>query len=232
MVLQAQTKKVELYGYPYTMRYNNDKFHGTVKGVAVGVLDAEDGEVINNYVSGSTEQEKMELLNKIIGDKELLLIEEPITQFVDGKLRKRTIYKIPYMAIEHSVYHPAIIANNISGASNVTYSIDVEVLLATHDGLNRYLMLHFNTRNVPVIDLVKGFFEELYEDNMDEYAAKAGFEYHEESDESDAGVYLDFYDEAGSPFWIGGFRNPEEFFNLMIGMRVINMDYTIDTDDN
>lgn len=228
MILQAQSKKVEQYGYPFQMKYDNDKFHGTVKGVAIGIIDNKDGEVVENYVSGSTEQEKMELLNKMIGDKDLLLIEDGITQFVNGELRPRTIYKIPYCAIEHSIYQPAIVMNNISGASNVSYEVEVEVLLATSDGLNRYLMLHFSTRNVPVWELVHDFFDEIDEDSV--LARENGFEYHDESDEGEAGWYLDFYDAAGSPYWEGGFKNMDRFRDMIIGMRVMKMECKIDQD--
>lgn len=227
MILQASSEAVTKYGYPLTMQYDNNSFHGTVKGLSIGVVDKEDGEIIDCFVTGDTEREKMEKLTQMIGDKDLLLIEDNITQLVNNKMRSRIMYKIPYCVIEHSAFKPAIVLDNISGASNVTYDVEVEVLMATSEGLNRYLNLNFRTINVPMWELVENYFDEIMDDAGK--AEELGFQYYDEDDEeSRSGYYLDFYDAAGNMYMEGGHQCLDMFKDYIIGMRLMKLEHCIE----
>lgn len=233
MILKNASEKVKEYGFPVIMEYNNPSFHGTQKGVCICIKDNESGKIIENHMpipdtketcSDDIEEVRLENLNRLLDDKEILLIEEGITQFEDGKLKPRTIYYLPYYDTEHSILKPTVLYENISGACNVSYDISVEVLFV-EDNLNRYVTLGFKTRNVSVMDLVYNLFDQDY---IEEELKTAGVYFkEEETRDEEKGFYLDFYDEAGNKYDLC-FSRLDRLRDAIVSIRLIGINEKID----
>lgn len=223
MKLQAPNDTVAKYGYPLVMEYDNKDFHGTVKGVSIGILDKETGEVVENYVSGGTDEEKAKKLADMLADKDMLLIEDHISQLVNGELRTRLMYMIPYACIEHSIYKPGVIFENISGATNVVYDAAIEILLVDRDGeLNRYLNITEQVVNLPVFDIVNGFIED---DHDQQELRELGFKYSEhDTEDGGPGWYLDFYDKGGSQYNVYIGRNFDSIRYFIVAFRLTGLE--------
>lgn len=218
MILKSINKNLDKFGFPETLEYNNDKFHGHQKGIAVGVKDNKTNKFVENFLSKSLGDDSTRdfLLNDLVQDPEILLVEDNITQMVNNELVPRTVYYIPYFVENHSCLQPTINFNNISGACNVSYEIKVELLFATDDGLNRYMVVDFNTTNVPIFDLVNDIFDEELPDVV-----------YNKDGENGPGYYLDFYDEAGQVYNVCVNRS-EDFRDLLVSFRLIELKMEID----
>lgn len=238
MILKSASEKVKEYGFPVIMDYNNPSFHGTQKGVCICIKDNESGKIIENCMPmpdtkeiysrneaypRNVEEIRLENLNRLLDDKEILLIEECITQMEDGKLKLRTIYYLPYYNTEHSILKPTVLYENISCAYNVSYDISVEVLFV-EDNLNRYVTLDFKTKNVSVMDLVYDLFDQI---DIEEELETAGVYFKEETEDEEEGFYLDFYDEAGNKYDLC-FSRLERLRDAIVSMRLIKIDSKID----
>ena len=222
MKLKTMNKNLDKFGYPEVLQYDNPEFHGHQKGVAIGIKDNGTNKFIHNYLSKDLGDDATRdfLLNDLIQDPEILLIENNITQMEDGKLVPRTIYYLPYFVEDNSCLAPTVNFDNISGAINVSYKAKVELLFATCDGLNRYMVVDFETQNVPIFELVNDIFdEEVPEIN------------YESDGEEGPGYYLDFYDEAGEPYYLCKNRM-EDYRDLLVSFRLIGLDMVVDDNDS
>ena len=115
MILKSINKNLDKFGFPETLEYNNDKFHGHQKGVAIGVKDNKTNKFVENFLSESLGDDSTRdfLLNDLVQDPEILLVEDNITQMVNDELVPRTVYYIPYFVENHSCLQPTINFNNI-----------------------------------------------------------------------------------------------------------------------
>lgn len=234
MTLKSANENITKYGFPVTIEYSNDLFHGTQKGICICIKDNETGNIVRNSMPKPVLEEgdtsdieviKLNELNKLLEDKEILLIEEGITQQEeDGQLKARTIYYLPYYVADHSFLKPTVLYDNISGAINVSNKVSVEILFV-EDNLNRYITLNFDTKNVSVMDLVYELFDETFDSNNE--LAIAGVHYEKETDDSDEGYYLDFYDEAGNSYDLC-FSTLERLRDSIVSMRLINIESEIE----
>ena len=81
MILKSINKNLDKFGFPETLEYNNDKFHGHQKGVAIGVKDNKTNKFVENFLSKSLGDDSTRdfLLNDLVQDPEILLVEDNIT---------------------------------------------------------------------------------------------------------------------------------------------------------
>jgi hypothetical protein len=229
MKLKALNKNTEKYGFSQTLEFNNPQFNGHQIGVAICIQNNITNKIEKNYLSETLgdEQTRDFLLGELLHESKAVFITENITQLDDitNDLVPKTIFYMPYFVEEHSRFKPTVINDNVSGAYNVYYDIEAELVFAD-DGLCRYLTTSFKTCNVPFVDLINDFFE--YSD--DEVLAALGIKWQEETMETDAGYALDFYNEAGQKF-ILTFRNMEKLKDIMVSMRMTNIVCHIDKEE-
>ena len=231
MILKSASKFVTQYGFPEVMEYDNPTFHGTQKGICICLKDNETGAIIDNCMptpavkegdEDSIEKIRADKLQNLLNDNRILLIEDGITQMEDGKLRPRTIYYLPYYVADHSFLKPTVLYDNISGATNVSYKLSVEVLFV-EDNLNRYVALNFETVNVSIMDLVYSLFDH---DELEDTLISAGMHFEKENEDHEEGYYLDFYDEAGNSYNLC-FSRLDRLRDSIVSMRLIDISYEI-----
>ena len=231
MILKSASEAIQKYGFPLTMEYNNPFFHGTQKGICICLKDNETGKILDNSMptpiledgnKSDIEEVRMDKLQQILNDNQVLLIEERITQMENGKLKPRTIYYVPYYVDDHSFLKPTVLYDNISGATNVSYQLSVEVLFV-EDNLNRYVTLDFETVNISVMDLVYSLFDN-YE--LEDTLISAGIHFEEEDENHEEGYYLDFYDEAGNQYNLC-FSRLDRLRDAIVSIRLISINHKI-----
>lgn len=223
---------LEECGYTNPINFDNPNFHGYQKGVAICIINKETGIIERNMLglSNIPEERRDEYLKEILESKEIVKIVDDITQLENEKLVPKQIFYLPYIVGNHSIFKPTVNNDNISGASNVHYEIDVE-LLFVHDNLNRYMTIHFTTQNVSVMDCIYGLFDE--EDTLkDELIAQGAHYLEKEDDEGNQGYGIDFYDEAGNRYvlYYPGAFGGERLRDDLVSMRVIDIKMEYDTD--
>ena len=231
MILKSVNNNVKSYGFPEVLEYDDKTFHGTQKGVCICIKDNESGDIVTNnmpipYIKDELGYDKeavrLRLLNQLLEDRNVLLIEEGIVQTVDGELKPRTIYYIPYYVADHSILKPTVLYENISGACNVSYNISIEVLFV-EDDLNRYATLNFQTRNVSIMDLVYNLFDQ----DEPEELMSIGLCFKKETEDNEEGYYLDFYDEAGNRYELC-FSILDRLRDSIVSMRLIDIKCKVD----
>lgn len=227
MKLKALNKNTEKYGFPQTMEYDNPNFNGHQIGVVICIQNNVTKAIEKNFLSESLgdEQTRDFLLGELMREEKAVLITEVITQYDESnhELVPKTIYYMPYFVEEHTRFKPTVIDDNVSGACNVSYDIEVELIFAD-EGLCRYLIVPFKTRNVPVFELVNDLFDD--EDALEEL----GIKWQEETEDEEAGYALDFYNEAGQRFNLT-FRNGERLKDILVSMRMIGITCHIDGEE-
>lgn len=213
--------KAVKYGYDPELEYKNPSFHGHQVGIVVGVFDANTNEIVRNALPGifPTEEEKDAALRELIADESIIKIENVITQIDDDKLVPRIIYYVPYAVVEHSVFQPTINFANINPAINATNKVTVEILFVEY-GLNRYVTYTYYTSNVSVMNEIYDMYEPL---------DIPGLEFREETEDEDAGYYLDFYDEAGEKTELY-FSDWGELMDTIVSVRILDIETRIKTD--
>lgn len=227
MKLKTMNKNLDKFGYPEILEYDNPDFHGHQKGIAIGIKDNKTNKFVRNYLSKELGDDFTRdfLLNDLVQDPEILLIENNITQMENDELVPRTIYYLPYFVEDHSCLTPTVNFDNISGACNVSYKAKVELLFATDDGLNRYTTIEFQTRNVSIFELINNAFD----DNSE--IPEIVYDSRDYDGENSTGYYLDFYDEAGEPYYLCK-DHKEDYRDLLVSFRLIGLDMEIDNDNN
>lgn len=215
-------------GYTDILEYNDPRFHGHQKGVAICIINKETGAVEKNMLNGAPEDKKDEYLKEILESKQVIKVVDDIHQYENDKLIPKQIFFLPYIVADHPVFKQTVNNMNISGAINVHYEVDVE-LLFVHNNLNRYILIHFTTQNVSIMDCVHGLFDE--DDTLREEMANNGIAYiEEENEDGEWGYGVDYYDEAGNRevFYYSGDWAGERLRDDLVSMRVINMKEIID----
>lgn len=224
MYIKSKNKLDPKYGFSEREKVDKKNFYGHQVGIALCLKNNVTGEIEQDFVPGDIGkgEERKKAVQSLLNDESLEFVMDKITQFDKTKkeLVPKTIYYLPYVVEGHSSQIPTVVDDNISGASNVSYSLDVEVLLV-EDDLKRYLTLHFKTRNIPVFNLVY----DLFEDDDEEELAAAGIKKKKYDDEY--GYYIQFYDDAGNCYPII-FSSAEEIRDKIISMRLIGIDCKID----
>lgn len=206
-------------GYGEVLDYNNENFHGHQKGVAICLINKETGVVEDNMLRQNL-KDRDKKLQMILESKTIIKVVDEITQFVDGKLTPKQIFYLPYYVEDHSVFKNTVNWDNVSGAMNVVYELDIEVLFV-HENLNRYITLHETTVNVSIMDSIYGLFEE--DDALKKELELQGIRYQEEPDEeTDGGYVVDFYDEAGNVYHYG-FPTGERLRDTIASVRLIGI---------
>lgn len=227
MKLKALNKNTEKYGYPQTMEYDNPNFNGHQIGVVICIQNNVTQTIEQNFLPEKLgdEDTRTFLLGELLHEKKAVLITDVITQLDKDThdLVPKTLFYMPYFVEEHSRFKPTVINDNVSGACNVSYDIEVELVFAD-EGLCRYLTVPFKTRNVPVFELV----EDLFDD--EEALEELGIKWQEETYEADAGYALDFYNEAGQRYNLT-FRTGEKLRDILVSMRMISIVCHIDEEE-
>lgn len=240
-IKSLNSEKIKKWGFPLEMEYDNKDFHGHKISVAVCLKNDTTGVIEENFLSEGLGDIKTRdaLLLELLNDKDILLVKDNITQFdkESGKLVPKTMYYVPYYVADHSVFKPTVDYENVSGASNVTYELKVEILFVYEDGLSRYVTLPICTRNTSIMDYVYSMFENYDEEEF----AKIGLKYRTEKesdleeeeegyyldDDEEEGYYLDFYNEVGQKYYLC-FSTLERLRDSIASLRLIEISYTID----
>lgn len=207
-------------GYTSPLDYDDKLFHGHQKGVAICLINKETGVVEENMLRKNLPN-KDELLKMILESKAIIKVADEITQMENGKLVKKTLIFLPYAVAGHSVFKNTVNFDNISGATNVEYELDIEVLFV-HENLNRYMTFKMCTTNVSMMDGIYSIFEddeELKKELIDQGCRIAGAE-DETGDEDD--IVVDFYDEAGNRYEYG-FPSGERLRDTIASVRIIDL---------
>jgi len=222
MKLKSLNKLDEKFGYPNTMEYKNDKFHGHQIGVAIAILNQDDS--IHENLMKKDIKDSDELLKELLSS-DAKLIEDEITQLDDkGELHKRKVIYLPYAAIESPCFKPTINFDCIDDAANSYHDVAIEILFVV-DGLNRYVVLHGRTRNMSMFDMVETSF------NDEEELIKMGFRKGTEDDEEGPGWYLDMYNEAGADFDVALGCNGCDILSNVNSIRLIGIETFIDGEE-
>lgn len=227
MKIKACNANTERYGYPEELEYNRPGFNGHQVGVALCVFNHKTKEIEENYLSATLGDKETRdfLLGELLHEKKAVLMTEDITQFDEEQkhLIPKTIYYMPYFVMDHSRFKPTVMNDNVSGACNVSYDIEAELLFVTNDGLCRYLTVPFKTRNISMFELVNDFLEYPSIEDLE----VLGIKWQEETEEAEAGYALDFYSESGERFVLT-FRNISDLKDLLASMRMIDIVCHID----
>lgn len=215
-------------GFEGALTYDNPKFHGHQKGVAICLINKETGRVENNMLSEKLgDKRRDDILKMILESKTIVKVVDEINQYEEGRLIKKQIFYLPYIVEGHSVFKPTINYDNISGATNVEYQLDIEILFV-HENLNRYITVHVTTTNVSIMDSIYYMFED--DDLLKEELLLHGIEYvssYEESDEDGCtGYNVDFYDEAGNMYHYG-FPSGERLRDTVASVRLVGISMDI-----
>lgn len=230
MKIKAINKNTEKYGYPQELDYGNSMFNGHQVGVAICIQNAITKEIEQNFLSenlGDEETRKF-LLGELLHEEKAIFIIDNFTQFDENnELVPKTMYYMPYFVLEHSRFKPTVTTKNIGNICNVSYKAKVEVLFVTENGLNRYVTLDFDTKNVSVMDLVYDIFDDCSSYHPELEAAGITYVNETEDIETDEGYYLDFYNEAGERFNIC-FTVLEELRDTIASFRLIELETIID----
>lgn len=229
MKLIALNKNTEKYGYSQEIEYGNDSFNGYQVGVAICVQNDITKEIEFNYLPkrlGDDETRDF-LLGELLHEKKCVFITEEITQINENyELVPKVIYYLPYYVADHSRFKPTIIHENVVGYSDSDYDIQVE-LVFSHEGLSRYFTIPIRTRNVSVMECVYNMFAF----STDPVALEdIGIKWKDETEDTEAGYVLDFYNEAGNKFDLI-FSCTEDLRNTIVSMRVIDFACCDDYDD-
>jgi hypothetical protein len=226
MKLRALSQKVTEYGYPLETGLDKKGFNGHQIGMCLGIRDAETNAVKQNYIPDDEFNIKFD---KMLEDKELLLLQDYITQFEDGELKKRFIYYLPYYVVDHSAYKPTINFEQISYACNVTNTVQIEVLFV-EDDYNRYVTFEMNTsgsfggHSLSLMDFISGLEDEIEEKTSKGEDFKCASDEDPEYNEGD--IILDMYDKAGNKISVG-YPNPNGFLDLVSSIRIIGLETKI-----
>ena len=201
--------KTVKYGFEPELGYDNPNFHGHQIGICIGVIDNASGEIIRNALPDLPGISKHDAVLEILADESIIKVEEPITQYEDNKLCKRTIYYLPYAVEGHSIYEPTFNFSNIVLASNVVNHVTLEILFV-ESNLNRYVVCNYDTVNISIMDII---FNTKIEDIPDVV---------HKTDIDGIGYYLDFYNEAGNKTELC-FPNWERLRDAIVSVRLLNI---------
>lgn len=231
MQLIAVNKDCKKYGFPETLKLDDDTFKGHQIGVAVCVYDCDNKKIINSFMNKETDSEDSDeksiaLCQQLINDKNMTLIKHSCMQFNEdiGKFVPHVIYYMPYQVVNHSINLPTVNYETIDNCINTTHELLVEILFVCpdEDGICRYLTVPFKSHNVSIMSLV----EEMLSD-LSEYPDI--FPYLEETDEYGEGYGLDFYDRTGHKFTIT-FKDGDELRDCVNSIRLIDIKTIINDD--
>lgn len=214
------------FGYPDEIQYDDKRFHGHQKGVVIGLKNVNTNKIEQNFLSESIEN-RDELLEELLSLEGVIIVQENITQFDEaGKhLIPKILYYLPYAVKDHSIFQPTLNDDNVeTRASNVSNRFEVEILFVT-DNLNRYVTIPFETRNISMFESVDDMFDDIFDENHELY--KAGMRWKDETEDEEAGYYLDFYNEAGQRFDVG-FSRLEDFRDTIASVRLLSQVLIID----
>ena len=184
-------------------------------------------EIEANYLSEKLgdKQARDFLFGELLQEEKAVLITEVITQLDEKQhLIPKTLYYMPYYVVGHSRFKPTIINDNVSGACNTSYDVQVEVVFS-YDGLCRYVVFPIKTQNVPVMECINDLFDTADEDDLREVGIS--WEEYDEDEENDTAWYLDFYNEAGQRFLLP-FLRLEDLKAAIVSMRIIDIVCHID----
>ena len=225
MKLRALSQKVVEYGYPLETGLDRKGFNGHQIGMCIGIRDTETNAVKQNYIPDDEFNIKFD---KMLEDKELLILQDTITQMEDDKLKRRYVYYLPYYVVAHSAYKPTINFEQINYACNVSNTIQIEVLFV-EDGYNRYVTFETNTSgdfggcSLSLVDFIIGLEDEIEEKTSRGEDFKCASE---DSEYAEGDTLLDMYDRAGNKV-IVSYPNPGDFLNLVSSVRIIGLDIKI-----
>ena len=226
MKLRALSQKVIEYGYPLETGFERKGFNGHQIGMCIGIRDAETNAVKQNYIPNDDFNIQF---NKMLEDKELLLLQDTITQMEDNDLKKRYVYYVPYYVVDHSAYKPTINFDQISYACNVTNTVKIEVLFVEND-YNRYVTFNMitsgnhNGRSLSLIDFINGIQDEIEDKLSRGEDFKCASSDDDEYDEGD--IMLDMYDKAGNKITIA-YADTSKFLDLISSVRIIDLEVKI-----
>ncbi len=232
MRLRSLNLGVDKYGYPLECGYSKATFNGHRIGMAICIKNANTGEIEKNFLRESlgNEECRNELLEELLTRNDGLVLEkEQITQFDENtsNLVFKDIYYLPYYVMDHVMHKPTIVHDNIFPCMNAHYSVEIEIVLV-EEGLTRYLVLPFQTRNVSVMDLVHDFFEFDY--STDESLREVGIHYQNGSEDQEAGYTLDFYDNFGHRHDLV-FGSVERIRDAIVSMRLVKFKRCIEDEE-
>ena len=206
------------YGMPEFLSYEKSSFHGHQLGIYIGLQNIETGDF--EEISLSVPEEELEQrIKELIENKDIYVITETINQLNEAcnGFVKKNVYYLPYYVDGHSVFRPTINNENVSGASNVSYDLSIELLFVFED-CNRYITWDTSTRNISMFSLIQSIeFDDL------------GIGYLDATDEYEEGYALDFYDEAGHDY-VRTFRDIEDLLDCLVSARIIGITMHIDKD--
>lgn len=226
MKLRALNANTERFGYAQTLEYNNPRFNGHQLGVALCVINNETKTIEENHLSETLGDKETRdfLLGELLHEKKAILMEEMIMQLDENNnLVPKTIYYLPYFVEEHSRFKPTVLNDNIGGACNVRYDVQVELIFVTEE-LCRYFTVPFKTRNIPVMGLVNDLFED------EEALRDLGIKWENHTEDDEPGYVLDFYNEAGRRFNLS-FSSLEKLKDTLVSVRAISIQCHIDGED-
>lgn len=229
MKLRLLSQKAVKYGFSLELLMTNKKgFNGHQIGICIGIRDAESNAVKQNYIPDDEFNIKFD---KMLEDKELLLLQDTMTQLEDDKLKKRYAYYLPYYVVDHSAYKPTINFEQISYACNVMNTVQIEVLFVDDSNeYNRYMVLELKTGGdengyalslLRFIDDIEEIIEEMAADEREFKYAKAGDPKFEPGN-----IILDMYDKVGNRI-DAGYSSVSNIKDMISSVRIIGLDTKI-----
>lgn len=226
MILKALNgNKLSQYGYDDEFVYTDSSFHGHQIGISIGVTDTLTGDIVYNYISSEQGDinNRNKILRSIIDNPSIIKIEKPINQFENGSVVSRTIWMLPYAAIEHSAFQETLNFSNIVYSPTAINHVVLE-LLFVEDNLNRYMTVSYDTTNVSIIEFVTELFSKGYLTANPNELRDIEFT---ENEYGETELCLDFYDEAGERIMLC-FEDEERLRDALVSVRLLEVDTITD----
>ena len=220
MKLKSLNKLDPKYGFPDTVWFDDENYHGHQRGIALCIKEEDTGEIYRNYIKpldGNADAD--ELAKELINDKNIKLLVDEETYFNEGegKLSKRILYQLPYANIDSSAFKTTVNFDGADDDPDHNHKMTIEVLFVIN-GLNRYIEIVTETTDEGPVQAAINYLKNP--DNL----VDIGFERVEDDDEIEDGWYLEVYNEAnkeGSAF-MGA--TPEDILLYINSIRLIGIE--------
>ena len=226
MKLRLLSMKAVEYGFAPEIKIKNEDFHGHQIGLCIGVRDAKTNAVMHNNIPDDDFNDKFD---KILEDKELLLLQDYISIREDDITKDGYIYYLPYYVVNHSVFQPTVNFDQVTHAYGYMNKVKVEVLFIDNS-YNRYVTFDYEAsefcgHSCTLMDFISNCLEhEIVEMALEgkefKYADKIDPE-HNETYEGE--IILDMYDKVGGRMQ-RAFENVKEVIDAISSVRIIGLD--------
>ena len=232
MKVVSLNKDIARYNFTQEMEFKKPDFEGDKIALCIG-LQEKDGTWIDVYTPGDSREEKIALADKMLKDKSLIILEDTVTQIVNGDFVKRVMYYLPYYVEGHTAYAPTITNERVEYSMNIKQVITYEILLVEEFGVNRYITETYTTgptfgcgRATNLYEMMTSLEETLNEIAHDKTRKEITIADKTTDDYSKGQYLITYYDKIGTPYQYG-YNNISQILQCVNSIRMVGYDYQI-----